>query len=136
MLMRERQTASSLCTAHAEEVNGMHVDTVFVSVNADDFGAQSRWWSLLLDRSWDQEPRPSCHEWKLSDSVLFQVLDNPPGPRTTVTLRVADLDVELARLRAQGVSVADPSKVESFQTLRYVQFVDPEGNTVGLLDGR
>ncbi|WP_446325570.1 VOC family protein [Blastomonas sp. CACIA14H2] len=114
----------------------MNVDTVFVSVNAQDFGAQSQWWSLLLNRPWDREPSPSCHEWKLSDSILFQVLDNPSGPRTTVTLRVANLDVELARLRAQGVDVSDPSKVEGFQTLRYVQFVEPEGNTVGLLDGQ
>lgn len=114
----------------------MRPDTIFVSVNAADFAALSDWWSKLLDREWDREPMPSCHEWDLIEDVLFQVLDKPELAGTaTATMRVADLDAEIVRLAEQGIHVPEPAKVEGFDTLRYTQFADPEGNTVGLLDG-
>lgn len=78
---------------------------------------------------------PDCHEWDVAGTVRFQVLDNPRGDCTTVTLRVADLPVERDRLEAVGIDVPEPAKVEGFDTLRFAKFEDPEGNTVGLLDG-
>ena len=114
----------------------MQVDRIFVSVNARDFGAVSGWWVTLLDRRWDRTPMPSCHEWDLAGCVAFQVLDNDgKGAPTAVTLHVADLDAEIARLRKAGIDAPDPEPVEGFDTLRFVQFPDPEGNPVGLLDG-
>ena len=77
----------------------------------------------------------SCHEWDLREGVWFQVLDNAEGEPVTVTLHVADVDAEIARLRKAGIKIPDPVKVEGFDTLRYAEFDDPEGNTVGLLDG-
>ena len=115
----------------------MKIHKIFVSINAIDFGTMSDWWSTLLDRSWDREPMPSCHEWDLTPSVLFQVLDNPEGgeDKATVTLHVTDLDAERARLISQGIVIPGPEKVEGFTTLRYLSFEDPEGNRVGMLDG-
>lgn len=114
----------------------MKINHIFVSINARDFLAQSNWWARLIGRSWDQEPMPSCHEWNLTDDVLLQVLDSDDDPgSSTVTLHVPDLDDEIGRLREAGIDVPPPIKVEGFETLRYAQFVDPEGNTVGLLDG-
>jgi hypothetical protein len=113
----------------------MNVITVFVSVNAKNFEMQSDWWARLLERRWDREPMPSCHEWDLIDGVLFQVLDNPNGARTAVTLMVSDLDAHVTRLRSVGVEIADPTKVAGFDTLRYAAFSDPEANPVGLLEG-
>lgn len=115
----------------------MKVDHVFVSIGAADFAAQSDWWRRLIGRHWDREPMPSCHEWSLTDDVLFQVLDSDEGRGgATVTLRVPDLDAEIARLKDAGIAVPEPVTVEGFETLRYAQFADPEGNAVGLLDGR
>lgn len=115
----------------------MRVIDVFISINAADFAAQSDWWSRLIGRHWDREPMPSCHEWDLVDNVLFQVLDSPDGHGgTTVTLRVADLDAESRRLESAGIDLPEPVRIEGFDTLRFAQFADPEGNTVGLLDGR
>lgn len=116
--------------------NDMKINKTFNSLNATDLAAQSEWWSKLLERAWDRQPRPDCHEWDLTESVLFQVLDNPKGAKTTVTLLIDDLDAQVARLRSLAVQVPDPSKVEGFDTLRYCQFHDPEGNEVGLLEGR
>lgn len=115
----------------------MKVTDAFISIDAADFAGQSDWWSTVIGRRWDREPMPSCHEWDLVDNVLFQVLDNPDGRGgTTVTLRVPELDAEIRRLGSAGIDVPAPVKIEGFDTLRFAQFSDPEGNTVGLLDGR
>ena len=114
----------------------MKVKNIFLSINAADFDAQSEWWAKLIGRPWDREPMPSCHEWDLREGVKFQVLDNDEGRRaTTVTMLVVDLDAEITRLSETGIDVPKPVKIEGFDTLRYAEFADPEGNTVGLLDG-
>ena len=114
----------------------VQVDTVFISLDANDFDALSDWWARFLGRQWDREPMPSCHEWDLRNGVLFQVLDNP-GQDTAgvVTLRIAGLDDSIATLRAAGFDIPDPVDVDGFASLRFCQFQDPEGNTVGLLEG-
>lgn len=109
---------------------------IFLSINAADFAAQSDWWTSFIGRRWNREPMPSCHEWLLTSDVFFQVLDSAKDHgAATVTLHVPDLDLEIARLAEAGIDVPDPVKVEGFKTLRYAEFSDPEGNTVGLLDG-
>ncbi|MBT8417122.1 MAG: VOC family protein [Silicimonas sp.] len=114
----------------------MDVKHVFLSINANDFKAQSDWWKKLIGRHWDREPMPSCHEWDLTGDVYFQVLDSSDKHgRATVTLRVPDLDAEISRLADAGIKVPDPVKIDGFETLRFSEFSDPEGNTVGLLDG-
>lgn len=114
----------------------MKINHIFISINAADFAAQSEWWAKLISRRWDGEPMPSCHEWSLTENVLFQVLDSDDGHGgATVTLHVPDLDAEIGRIEAVGIDVPEPDKVEGFDTLRVAQFADPEGNMVGLLDG-
>lgn len=114
----------------------MKINHTFISINATDFSAQSEWWERFIGRHWDREPMPSCHEWSLTDDILFQVLDsdNREGG-TIVTLHVPDLDAEIDRLKGVEIDVPEPVKVEGFKTLRYAEFADPEGNQVGLLDG-
>lgn len=114
----------------------MKINHVFLSIKAADFAAQSDWWSKLIGRRWDREPMPSCHEWDLAGSILFQVLDSAEGAGgTTVSLHVPDLDAQLDRLRGVGIAAPDAVSIEGFATLRYSEFSDPEGNTVGLLSG-
>ena len=114
----------------------MNVTAIYLSINAADFDAQSDWWKRLVGRHWDREPMPSCREWDLRDGVLLQVLDSPEGAgSTTVTLHVPDLETERARLAKLRIEVPKPISIEGFETLRYAEISDPEGNQVGLLDG-
>ncbi|PZO49178.1 MAG: hypothetical protein DCF16_15145 [Alphaproteobacteria bacterium] len=114
----------------------MDVDTIFISINATDHTAQTDWWTKFLGRPFDRIPVPSCREWDLREGVLFQVLDNSSDrTRVVVSLRVENLDANIERLRAAGVPISDPKPVEGFATLRFVSVQDPEGNTIGLLDG-
>lgn len=115
----------------------MQIENIFVSVNARDFEGLSRWYVKLLERAWDNEPQPSCHEWELTGSVLFQVLDSADDVgKAVVTIRTTKLDGHVDRLRSAGVEIPDPVDVDGFDTLRFAQFADPEGNTVGLLEGK
>lgn len=114
----------------------LKVDTVFVSINARNFAAQTAWWTTILDRRHDREPMPSCHEWDLAKGVLFQVLDQPDGPSTSVSLRLKKLDKEIRRLRKAGIKVPDPAPVSGFKSLRWAAFNDPEGNPINLLEGK
>ncbi|WP_370159301.1 VOC family protein [Limimaricola soesokkakensis] len=114
----------------------MNVSVIYLSINAANFDAQSDWWIRLVGRHWDREPMPSCREWDLRDGVLLQVLDSPEGAgSTTVTLHVADLEAERARLAKLRIEVPQPVRIEGFETLRYAEISDPEGNQVGFLDG-
>lgn len=114
----------------------MDVANIFLSIGASDHGASCAWWSGVLDRGPDRRPMPGCCEWDLADSVLFQVLDNPEsGAVGIVSLRVADLDREIARLREEGIAIDDAEPVPGFETLRITQFHDPDGNEVNLLGG-
>ena len=114
----------------------MKVVNVFVSIGVADHPAGCAWWSRLIGREPDRRPTPSCCEWNLTDGVLFQVLDTPKqGAVDIVSLRLDDLDAEIARLRGAGLSIDDPQPVPGFDTLRIATFADPDGNTVNLLDG-
>ena len=113
----------------------MEIETAFLSIAADDFEAEGRWWTDLIGRPPDRFPVSDCKEWDLAPELLFQVRDTPGGRRTAVSLRVADLGPVLDRIRGAGIDAPDPSPVPGFDTLRMSAFEDPEGNPVALLDG-
>lgn len=114
----------------------MGVANVFVSIGVADHPAGCAWWSAILRREPDRRPMPSCCEWDLTDTVLFQVLDNPKqGAVDIVSLKFDDLDAEIARLRGEGLFIDDPEKVPGFDTLRIAALTDPDGNTLNLLGG-
>lgn len=114
----------------------MRVANVFVSIGVADHPAGCAWWSTVIGREPDRRPMPSCCEWDLTDTVLFQVLDNPrQGAANVVSLRLDDLDAEIARLQSEGIPIEDPEKVPGFDTLRIATLTDPDGNILNLLGG-
>lgn len=113
----------------------MKVNDIFLSVNARDFVAQTHWWTTLMGRDPDRKPMPGCREWDLAPRVRFQVLDATDDDRVVISLRIADLSADIARLRQAGLDVPDPAVVEGFDTLRLTAFADPEGNRINLLEG-
>lgn len=114
----------------------MDVANVFVSLGVKNHAAGCDWWSTVLGRGPDRRPMPSCCEWDLTHTVLFQVLDNPKeGAVDTVSLRLPDLESEIERLRSAGIAVGDPQAVPGFDTLRIATLADPDGNTLNLLGG-
>ncbi len=103
----------------------MKVNHVVISINAADFTAQSDWWARLIVRRWGRKPMPSCHEWDLTDHVVFQVFGSTEGHGgATVTMHVADLEADIARLAKVGIDLPEPVKIECFDTLRYAEYPD------------
>lgn len=114
----------------------MGVANVFVSIGVADHTAGCAWWSTVLGRRPDRRPMPSCCEWDLTDTVLLQVLDNPrQGAVDIVSLKLDDLDVEIARLHREGLSIDHPEKVPGFDTLGIATLTDPDCSTLNLLGG-
>lgn len=114
----------------------MGVAHVFVSIGVADHPAGCARWSTVLGRRPDRRPMSSCCEWDLTDTVLFQVLDNPrQGAVDIVPLRLDDLDAEIARLQRGSLPIDHPEKVPGFDTLRIATLTDTDGNTLNLLGG-
>lgn len=114
----------------------MGVANVFVSIGVADHPAGCAWWSTILGREPDRFSMPSCCEWNLADTVLFQGLDKPShGVINIVTLRLDDLNAEITRLRGEGLPIGDTAKVPGFDTFRIAALTDPDGNTLNLLGG-
>ncbi|MGO1973580.1 MAG: VOC family protein [Propionibacteriaceae bacterium] len=114
----------------------MNPDTIFITRYVTSHDATVGWYEKLLGRPADARPMPSCHEWRLSDQVLFQVIEDPRrAGETSTAFRVADLDTEATRLQGIGLELLEPVPVEGFTSLRYAEARDPEGVPMGLLDG-
>lgn len=113
----------------------MNPDTIFITRYVTSHDATVGWYEKLLGRPSDDRPMPSCHEWRLGDQVLFQVIEDPKrAGETSTAFRVADLDAEVSRLQGD-FEFSDPFRVGDFSTLRYSEARDPEGVPMGVLDG-
>lgn len=114
----------------------MNPHTIFITRYVTSHDATVGWYERLFGRPADGCPVPSCQEWRLADTVLFQLIEAPDRQGdTTVSFRVRDLTVESARLREAGLGLPEPAPVEGFANLRFVEALDPDGVPIGLLDG-
>lgn len=115
----------------------MNPTTVFITRYVNSHEATVGWYTDLFGRAPDEQPMPSCREWRLCENVLFQLIEDPArSGETSTAFGVDDLDAQRNRLRQAGLTVSDPAPVEGFDTLRFAEAVDPEKVPVGLLDGK
>ncbi len=111
-------------------------ETIFITRYVASHDVSLPWYERFFGRPADDRPMPSCHEWRLGEGVLFQVIEDPARQgETQFAFRVASLDGELTRLRQAGIDIPEPADVGGFSTLRYAETADPEGVATGLLDG-
>jgi hypothetical protein len=114
----------------------MHINRVFMTAYASDHHRLVDWWTILLGRTFDRVPVPSCREWDLTDTVLFQVIESPQQHGAlNFSARISNLKEKIDALRRQGIDVPTPQRVAGFDELWWTGFKDPEGNTVNLLEG-
>jgi predicted enzyme related to lactoylglutathione lyase len=115
----------------------MNIDHIYVTIMAGSHANQIDWWTRALGRTFDRVPVPSCREWDLSSSVIFQVIEGASeSGKTEVALHVYDVDKERGRLAASGIQLEEPQLVPGFSALRWAQVKDPEGNRLSLLSGQ
>jgi len=115
----------------------LHVDKVFLIVNAASHAPLVDWWANAIGRPFDRIPVPSCREWDLTPTVLFQVIAGADTVgKVDVSLHIAEIDSECQRLRALGINMPEPERVPGFDNLHWTKVRDPEGNVLNLLAGQ
>lgn len=114
----------------------MFPETIFITRYVASHEASLPWYESVLGRPADDQPMPSCREWRLRDGVLFQLIEDADrAAETSIALGVADLGAEVPRLQEAGIVVGEPEAVGGFEALRFTEIRDPEGVVLGLLDG-
>lgn len=115
----------------------LQVDRVFLTVKAASHAPLVDWWAKAIGRPFDRTPLPSCREWDLTPTVLFQVIDGADtGGKVDVSLHIEDIESECQRLRAMGIDMPEPELVPGFDNLHWTTVRDPEGNVLNLLAGQ
>ncbi len=110
----------------------MHVRTVLATVAVADFETSLGWYERFLGRPPDERPMDGLAQWHISETALFQVLQEPErAGRSIVGLSVADLGREVAALRGRGLTPEVEEKTS--EKVLFAILIDPEGNKVGVL---
>ena len=113
----------------------MKTETVLAGVTVADFESSLDWYERLLGRAPDQQPMDGLAQWRVSDSALFQVLQEPErAGGSVVGFTVADLAAEVAELRDRGITPEHDERTSD--RVLFETYIDPEGNRVGLLARR
>lgn len=96
------------------------------------FEEAKAWYTRLLDRGPDLEPVPGVAEWQLTATAWLQVVTDPAcAGRSAVRFGVDELDTTAARLRGNGVSMAEPQVIAYMVAV--IDVADPDGNEVSFV---
>jgi predicted enzyme related to lactoylglutathione lyase len=106
------------------------ITNALAGVAVDDLEAGVRWYSRVIDRQPDTRPMPEVAEWLLPRGGCLQIYaDRERAGSSSVTLVVADLDEDLARLADEGI---DTTRATETDIVRTSVATDPAGNQVVL----
>jgi catechol 2,3-dioxygenase-like lactoylglutathione lyase family enzyme len=103
---------------------------VFAGLVVSDRDLAATWYAKLLGRPADLLPNDAEATWQLANEASLYVLADPArAGRGVFTLIVADLDAELARLAASGIT---PARIDELEAGRKCVIEDPDGNEIGI----
>jgi catechol 2,3-dioxygenase-like lactoylglutathione lyase family enzyme len=103
---------------------------VFAGLVVADRDQAAAWYGKLLGRPPDILPNDAEATWQLASGASLYVLADPErAGRGVFTLIVPDLDAELARLEASGIT---PTRIDEFEAGRKCVLHDPDGNEIGI----
>jgi predicted enzyme related to lactoylglutathione lyase len=107
-------------------------DVLFAGVAVTDLEAAVPWYDALLGRRPDIIPNDDEVMWRICDGGwLYLVRDPSRAGQALVTIAVPDLDQAVAEIADRGL--ATPAIEVIGAAGRKAPFVDPEGNTIALI---
>lgn len=113
----------------------MEIHQVLPVIPVSDVPVAVEWYERLLDRPADARPMASLADWAITDSSTLQVFHDPANAgHVAVNLVVEDVDDADAALRRRGIVPEDLVEASAF--VRILPVVDPDGNTITLLQMR
>jgi len=108
----------------------MKISYVFAGLIVADRDQAAAWYARLLGRPADMLPNDAEAAWQLaSEASLYLLADPARAGRSVFTLIVPDLDAELVRMAASGIT---PSRIDVIGAGRKGVIVDPDGNEIGI----
>jgi predicted enzyme related to lactoylglutathione lyase len=108
----------------------MEISYAFAGLIVADRDQAAAWYAKLLGRPADMLPNDAEATWQLaSEASLYLLADPARAGRGVCTLIVADLDAELARIAADGIT---PTRIDVMEAGRKGVIADPDGNEIGL----
>lgn len=110
----------------------MPVERIFAHLSCSDLARAVAWYERLFGRAPDARPMDGLVEWHHRDHAGLQLFEDAASAgHGTMTLIVADIAGEHARLRDGGLATRD---VEAGDTVSLVRLSDPDGNLVVLAE--
>ncbi|HEX9623326.1 MAG TPA: VOC family protein [Streptosporangiaceae bacterium] len=108
----------------------MDISYAFAGLIVADRDKAAAWYAKLLGRPADMLPNDAEATWQLASQASLYLLADPGRAGCGVfTLIVPDLDAELTRIAADGIT---PSRIDEFPVGRKCVIEDPDGNEIGL----
>jgi catechol 2,3-dioxygenase-like lactoylglutathione lyase family enzyme len=113
----------------------MPTDVLFAGVPTADLEAATTWYRALLGRPPEIVVNDDEVMWKICDGGwLYLVRDPGRAGHALVAMAVSDLDQAVADMVDRGLS---PPAIETVgEAERKAPVVDPEGNTIALIEVR
>jgi catechol 2,3-dioxygenase-like lactoylglutathione lyase family enzyme len=109
----------------------MEISYTFAGLIVADRDEAAAWYAKLLGRPADMLPNDAEAAWQLADGASLYLLADPGrAGQGAFTLIVPDLDAELARMAADGIT---PTRIDVMEAGRKGVIEDPDGNEIGLV---
>jgi predicted enzyme related to lactoylglutathione lyase len=111
----------------------MDVDVFFVGIAVREFDTARAWYEQFFDRTADVVAHDTEVMWQVTERGWLYVLrDDAHAGNGIVSLAVPDIEAAASALGARGITVG-PIAPEG-DAGRKAVIVDPEGNTIALLE--
>ena len=111
----------------------MTPDVLFAGVATSDLKRATTWYEALLGRPADIVVNDDEVMWRIRDGGwLYLVRDSSRAGHALVTVAVPDLDRALAEIAGRGLGRPSVETIEGAG--RKAPVVDPEGNTINLIE--
>jgi glyoxylase I family protein len=113
-------------------VNLMEVEIAFTGVPVSDLATGRDFFDRLFGRPADVEVAADEVMWRVAETAwLYVVVDGDRAGKGLVALSVADLNAALAELAGRALR---PVRVEAVGGGRKATLLDPDGNTVAVIE--
>ncbi len=106
----------------------MEISYVFAGLIVADRDKAAAWYARLFGLPADMLPNDAEATWQLANEASLYLLADPGrAGQSVLTLIVPDLDAELARMAAEGIT---PTRIDVMQAGRKCVIEDPDGNEI------
>ena len=111
----------------------VEINTVLAAVAVTDVETAVTWYETFLGQPPTPRPMPILAEWHVEAGHLQLVQDPERAGTSLLTLDVNRLD-QVAVEVADAELVAEPLDITHGDTVRFAQILDPDGNTITLVE--